>query len=91
MFVVFVRKKKQNLKYGILPAKEVEAIPRDTFFVDIISPYKIRREGHEIPLIIKALTIIDPATEWFEMVQYNDKKSATIANLDPRCSEPISL
>ena len=59
--------------------------------VDLIGPYKIRREGHDNPLIIKASIIIDPATGWFEMVKYNDKKSDTISNLDPWCSKPISL
>ena len=62
----FVKKnhknKKQNLKYGILSSKEVEAIPCDRLLVDIIRPYKISIEGHDDPLILKALTIIDPPT-----------------------------
>ena len=44
-------------------------------------PYKIRREVQEDPLILKYLIMLDPATEWFEIVQYNDKYSATISNL----------
>ena len=28
---------------------------------------------------MKAVTMIDPATGWFEIVQYSDKKSITIA------------
>ena len=75
------KNKKQNFKYGELPAKEAEAIPWDILSVDLIGPYKIRREGHDDPLILKALTMIDPATGWFEIVHYNEKQAATIANL----------
>ena len=33
------------------------------------------------PLILKALTRIDPEIGWIEIVQYNNKQAATIANL----------
>ena len=33
------------------------------------------------PLILKAVTMIDPVTRWFEITQYSDKKAMTIANL----------
>ena len=33
--------------------KKAEAIPWDRLPVDLIDPYKIRREGHEDPLILK--------------------------------------
>ena len=66
MFVRLVRKnKKQNLKYGKLPAKEAEAIPWERLLVDLIIPYKIRIGGHDNLLILKALTMIDPTTRWF--------------------------
>ena len=32
-------------------------------------------------LKVKAVTMINPATGWLEIVQYSDKKSITIANL----------
>ena len=32
-------------------------------------------------LTCKAVTMIDPATGWFEVVQYPDKKAITVANL----------
>ena len=41
----------------------------------------MRREGHDVPLIIKSLPRIEPATGWFEIVQYKDKNAATIENL----------
>ena len=72
--------KKQKIKYGHLPAKEAEATPWERLCVDLIGPYKIKREGKE-PLLLKAVTMIDPATGWFEIVQYDDKKSITVANL----------
>ena len=75
------KNKKKTLKYGKLPAKEVEAIPREILLVDIIGPYKIRREGNDKPLILNALTMIDLATGWFEIVSYNDKQAATISNI----------
>ena len=75
------KNKKQNPKYGFLTAKEAEAIPWDRLSVDIIGPYKVRREGHEEPLILRSLTMIYPITGWFKIVQYNDRKAAKISNL----------
>ena len=54
--------------------------------VYLIGPYTIRGEGHDEPLILKALTIIDPETGWFEILQYNDKHTATIENLVEKIS-----
>ena len=64
-----------------MPAKEAEAIPWYRLPEDLIGSYKIRRQGRDYPLIIKALTMIEPATGWFEIVQYNYKQADTIANL----------
>ena len=74
-------KQETYFKYRKLNAKKAEAIPWNKLFVDLIGPYKIRREGRDAPLIIKALTMIDPTTRWFEKVQYRDKQAATIENL----------
>ena len=62
------KNKKQNLKYGKLPAKEAEAIPLEILSVYLIRPYTIRREGHEYPLTLKAVTMIEPETEWIVIV-----------------------
>jgi hypothetical protein len=48
--------------------------------IDLIGPYKINRKGHKT-LICKAVTMIDPATGWFEMHQYDDKRAISIANI----------
>ena len=55
-------KQEKNLKDWKLPANESEDIPRDILSVDIIDPYKIRREGHDEHLTLEALTIIDSET-----------------------------
>ena len=74
------RNKRKVKKYGFLPPKEAEAEPWDKLCIDLIGPYKIRRKGHE-DLICKCVTMIDPATGWFEIHQYDDKKSITVANI----------
>ena len=68
------------MKYGLLPEKEAEAIPLDKMYIDLIGPYKIRRKGKK-NLVCRAVTMIDPATGWFEIQQYDDKKSITVANI----------
>ena len=72
------KKKKQNLKYGKLTAKKAEDIPWDILLVDLICPYKSTREDPGETIILEALTKIDPATGWFEIVQYNDNQAAKI-------------
>jgi transposase InsO family protein len=75
------RSKRRFKKYGELPEKEAEATPWDKLCVDLIGPYKIRQRGKKKPLICKCCTMIDPATGWFEIAQYDDKRSITIANI----------
>jgi len=74
------KNKRQVKKYGWLPPKEAEAIPWDKMCIDLIGPYKIRRKGKK-DLICKCVTMIDPATGWFEIHQYDDKQSITVANI----------
>ena len=74
------RNKKQRKKYGHLPEKVAESNPWDKLCVDLIGPYQIRRKGRST-LICKCVTMIDPATGWFEIHQYDDKRSITVANI----------
>ena len=74
-------KRRHNKKYGLLPPKVAEAVPWDKMCVDLIGPYKIRRKGKKQPLVCKCVTMIDPATGWFEIHQYDDKKAITVANI----------
>ncbi len=66
------KNKKRQKKYGHLPEKEAEATPWDKLCVDLIGPYTINRKGAST-LICKCVTMIDPATGWFEIHQYDDK------------------
>ena len=74
------RFKKQRKKYGHLPEKIAEGEPWDKLCVDLIGPYTIGRTGGN-DLKLQALTMIDPATGWFEIVEYSNKRAITIANL----------
>ena len=70
----------QQQKNGKFPAKLAEEIPWNKLCVDLIGPYKIRIKGRD-NIILKAVTMIDPVTGWFERTQYIDKKAMVIANL----------
>ena len=72
------RYKKQKTHYIHLPAKDAEAQSWETFCVDMIGLYQIRRKGKK-PLKLQAVTMIDPATGWFEIVEVTDKESHTVA------------
>ena len=74
--------KKQQRKCGHLPVKAAETSPWETPCVDLIGPHKMRRKGkHEPDLELKAVTMIDPATGWFETCTCDDKRAMTVANL----------
>ena len=75
------RNKRRQKKYGFLPPKIAEATPWDKLCIDLIGPYTIRRKGKKDPLICRCVTMIDPATGWFEIHQYDDKRSITVANI----------
>ena len=74
------KNKRRSKKFGHLPEKEAEAIPWDKMCIDLIGPYVINR-ANKSRLICKCVTMIDPATGWFEIHEYDDKKSITIANI----------
>ena len=69
-----------NKKYVKLPDKVAEEKLWNKLCVDLIDPYKTFQIWKE-PIILKAVTIIDPVTGWFEITQYIDKKWMTITNL----------
>ena len=72
--------KRTKKKYGHLPPKEAEGIPWETLCVDQIGPYKIKRK-RKSTLELWCLTMIDPATGWFEIVNIPTKRADVIANL----------
>src|SRR5687767_14921654 len=74
------RNKRKQKKYGHLPPKEAEALIWDKMCIDLIGPYKISRKGKP-NLICKCVTMIDPASGWFEIHLYEDKRSITVLTL----------
>jgi hypothetical protein len=75
--------KKGSKKYGRLPEKVAEINPWDVLCIDLIGTYKIERKNkNKKPLIVLwALTMIDPATKWFEMKEMKTKAADTVSNM----------
>ena len=48
-------------------------MPWDRLSVDLIGPYKIEQKGQE-PLTLKAVTMINPAMNWFKIAEYDNKR-----------------
>ena len=71
--------KGQKKKYGHLPIKDVEFEPWKTLCVDLIGPYTVRTQNGTQSL--HAMTMFDPATSWFEVVEILNKCAITGANL----------
>ena len=74
------RAKMTNQKYGKLLPKQAETNPWDTLFVVLIGPYTIPQKGKN-PLKFWCLTMIDPATGWFEMAQIPNKMAVENADI----------
>ncbi len=60
--------KKQKLKYGHLSPKTIITLPWRALCVDFIGPYTLKGKDGTI-IDIMALTMINPATSWFEVVE----------------------
>jgi len=73
------RTKKSTVKYGHVPVKKAEAVPWEILCVDLVGPYSMTLNKKE--LVLSAMTFIDPATGWFEIVEIPDKKSGTLSQL----------
>ncbi len=60
--------KRHSQKYGHLPPKLVITTPWKALCVDLIGPYTLKdKDGLSIDFM--CLTMIDPATSWFEIVE----------------------
>jgi hypothetical protein len=60
--------KRHSQKYGHLPPKLVTTTPWKALCVDLIGPYTLKgKEGSSIDFM--CLTMIDPATSWFKIVE----------------------
>jgi hypothetical protein len=92
--------KKQHLKYGHLPSKIIITIPWRALCVDLIGPYTLKgRDGTIIDFM--ALTMINPTTSWFEIVELpllrrvksitvNGKESSIVEEIFDKTSEHIA-
>ncbi len=92
--------KKRHLKYGHLPSKIVITIPWRALCVDLIGPSTLKgKDGTVIDFM--ALTMIDPATNWFKIVEFpllrrvksitvNGKETSIIEDIFDKTSERIA-
>jgi len=75
--------KNPRTKYGHLTPRTFEEKPWDTLCVDCIGPYQVTdKKGNHYEL--KAMTMCDPASGWFEIVEIPNKGSETTALLVDR-------
>ncbi len=59
---------RRTLKYGHLPSKIVISTPWEALCVDLVGPYTLKgKDGSAIDFM--ALTMIDPTSSWFEIVE----------------------
>jgi len=74
--------KKRDQKLGLLPPKpNPEIIPWHTLCVDLVGPYKFGDEKKPQTYIeLHCMTMIDPATGFFEIVEISQKTADIIAN-----------
>jgi len=72
--------KKTKKKYGHLPPKTAEVQPWDTLCIDLIGPYTVKEIGKK-KWTLHCLTMIDPATGWFEIAEIPNKQADQVANV----------
>ena len=71
--------KKSIKKYGHLPPKKAEVTPWRRVNVDLIGPYTIRTPRKSYTL--RCMTMIDPATNWFEIARIDNPTSEECQNV----------
>ena len=87
------QKGKRGIKNcGKLPAKDVEGDPWDEMAVDLAGPWKSRAHGSDVEHC--ALTIVDTATQWCEIIPITNKESENVSKLVDRewfcrCPRPL--
>ena len=78
------KNKKVRRKYGKLPPKVAEpAIPWDRVNIDLIGPLTIKATNGKFEL--NALTMIDPATGWFEIIEIPERTANMVAQKFDDC------
>ena len=71
--------KRTHKRYSKLPEKEAEGNPWEKLCMDLIGPYKIAQSHKQEQEVPRCVTMIDPATGWFEMQRMNNKQPSTVA------------
>ena len=73
------RDQKGGKAYGLLPAKKTpEVIPWHTLCIDLVGPYSFGKKENLVEL--HCLTMIDPATGWFEIIEIPNRKADHVVN-----------
>ena len=68
----------RNKKYGLLPPKNPDVLPWHTLCIDLVDPYTMGKDSNEVKL--HCLTMIDPATGWFEIVEIPNRRADNVSN-----------
>lgn len=79
-----LNKPKPHPKLGKVPEKNPEVVPWKTVCIDLVGPYTLggkTKQTKKYETTLHAMTMIDPATGWFEIVQVPNKRADEIANL----------
>ena len=76
--------KKVRKQYGHLPPKEAEpSVPWDRVNVDLIGPLTVKAKNGTFTF--DALTMIDPATGWFEIKEVTERTANMVAKMFDDC------
>ena len=73
--------KPKQKKYAHLPEKQAEVHPWHTVCIDLIGPYTFGDKRRRSEITLHCLTMIDPATGWFEIVEVPSRTADVVANL----------
>ena len=66
--------KKRGRQHGLLPPKIAQIVPWNSVNVDLVGPYTLKDKSGKAILDFMCLTMIDPATGWFEIVELPTKE-----------------
>ena len=72
------RTKVQTEKCGLLPAKAPDVLPWHALCIDLMGPHRMGKGQNEVQL--HCLTMINPATGWFEIVETPNRRADEVAN-----------
>eukprot|EP00804_Cyclotella_cryptica_P018324 CCRYP_017983-RA/>CCRYP_017983-RA protein AED:0.41 eAED:0.41 QI:0/0/0/1/1/1/2/0/348 len=73
--------KRRQLKYGKLPTKLAITNPWEALYVDLIGPFTLKGKD-KTQIDFMCITMIDPATSWFEIVELPVSQPNTVNESD---------